>query len=70
MPVLESTTSSLGQVVNSRRVLDLPLVGRNMMGLIGLTTGAQPIGPQFGIYARTSSYAQGFFWSTWPVGDQ
>jgi hypothetical protein len=61
-PLLESTTSALGQVVDSRSVLDLPLVGRNVMGLIGLTTGAQPIGPQFGgVYARTSSYAQGFF---------
>jgi len=62
VPLLESTSSSLGQVVDSRRVVDLPLVGRNMMGLVALTAGAQPIGPQFGgIYARTSSYAQGFF---------
>ncbi|HEV8129974.1 MAG TPA: TonB-dependent receptor, partial [Acidobacteriota bacterium] len=60
-PLLQPTTSSLGQVVDNRKITELPLVGRNIFSLIGLTPGAQPIG-QFGnIPARTNAYNQGFF---------
>jgi hypothetical protein len=60
-PLLQPTTSSLGQVVDNRKITELPLVGRNIFSLIGLTAGAQPIG-QFGnIPARTNAYNQGFF---------
>ncbi len=60
-PLLQPTTSSLGQVVDSQKILDLPLVGRNTLGLIGLTAGTQPVG-QFGdIVARGNAYQQGFF---------
>ncbi len=63
-PLLQPTTSSLGQVVDSRKILELPLVGRNTLGLIGLTAGAQPVG-QFGsIPARGNAYQQGFFSTT------
>src|SRR5215813_12579048 len=60
-PLLQPTTSSLGQVVDNRKILDLPLVGRNTLGLIGLTAGAQPVGQFGGIPARTNAYNQGFF---------
>jgi len=60
-PLLQSTTSSLGQVVDMRKVLDMPLVGRNTLALIGLAPGVQPIGAFSGIPARTNAYNQGFF---------
>jgi hypothetical protein len=60
-PLLQATTSSLGQVVDNRRILDLPLVGRNTLALIGLTAGAQPVGQFGGIPSRTNAYNQGFF---------
>lgn len=37
-PLLESETSSLGQVIENKKVLDLPLVGRNVFAL-GLLAG-------------------------------
>ncbi|MBI3680103.1 MAG: TonB-dependent receptor [Acidobacteria bacterium] len=38
-PVLETTTSSLGKVVDNRRIIDLPLNTRNVYSLIFLTPG-------------------------------
>ncbi len=38
-PLLESTTSSIGRVVDNRRIVDLPLNTRNVYGLIFLTAG-------------------------------
>ncbi len=38
-PVLETTTSSLGKVVDNRRILELPLNTRNVYSLIFLTPG-------------------------------
>ncbi len=38
-PLLETATSDLGEVVNSRTAESLPLNGRNVMQLIGLTPG-------------------------------
>ena len=60
-PLLESTTSSLGQVVSNREISDLPLIGRNTLSLIGLTAGTQPVGNFGGVPARTNAYNQGFF---------
>jgi hypothetical protein len=60
-PLLQSATSSLGQVVDNRKIVELPLSGRNTLGLIGLTSGAQPVGQFGGIPARTNAYNQGFF---------
>jgi hypothetical protein len=37
--VIETETSSLGQVVNSRQIVDLPLNGRNYLDLASLTSG-------------------------------
>jgi hypothetical protein len=39
VPVVQTETSSLGQVVNSHQMVDLPLNGRNYIDLAGLTAG-------------------------------
>ena len=59
--LLESNTSSLGQVIGQKEINDLPLIGRNTLALIGLTNGTTPIGDFGNIPARTNAYAQGFF---------
>lgn len=46
--LLESDSSSLGQVIQSRQVADLPLNGRNPFSLASLTPGVTPLGG-FGI---------------------
>ena len=43
-PLLESETSTLGEVINERKVIDLPLNGRNPFGLIALVPGVVPGG--------------------------
>ena len=47
-PLLEVSEASLGQVVENRKILDLPLNGRNILSLAALTTGVTP-GNGFGI---------------------
>lgn len=47
-PRLEQETSSLGQVVDNKRIIEMPLNGRNVMSLIQLTAG---VTPQAGINA-------------------
>ncbi len=44
-PVLESSTASLGQVIGTRQVEDLPLNGRNFLNLARLSTGVLPAKP-------------------------
>jgi hypothetical protein len=41
-PLLETADASLGQVVENRKILDLPLNGRNIVGLAALATGVTP----------------------------
>ena len=43
-PLLESETSTLGEVINERKVIDLPLNGRNPFGLMSLVPGVIPGG--------------------------
>jgi Carboxypeptidase regulatory-like domain len=43
-PLLQPETSSLGQVVESRAVTDLPLNGRNPLALVSLVAGVVPQG--------------------------
>lgn len=47
-PLLETTEASLGQVVENRKILDLPLNGRNILALAALTSGVTP-GTSFGV---------------------
>jgi Carboxypeptidase regulatory-like domain/TonB dependent receptor len=44
-PVIESTSTSLGQTVGEREILDLPLNGRNFTQLGLLQTGVVPLTP-------------------------
>jgi hypothetical protein len=43
-PLLQPETSSLGQVVDSRKVNELPLNGRNPLALVALVPGVVPQG--------------------------
>jgi hypothetical protein len=44
-PLLRSESGSLGQVVSNRSIIELPLNGRNFLGLVGLASGvANPPG--------------------------
>ena len=64
-PLLRTETGSLGQVISQRKVVELPLNGRNFLSLVGLSAGvAQPppttAGPSFprinGGRPRTNEY--------------
>lgn len=43
-PLLQTETSSLGQVVDSRKVQEMPLNGRNVLNLVALVPGVVPQG--------------------------
>ncbi|MEX2264626.1 MAG: TonB-dependent receptor [Bryobacteraceae bacterium] len=45
-PLLQTERGELGQVIGTRQIIDLPLNGRNPIGLAGLTAGVVP-GPNF-----------------------
>jgi hypothetical protein len=47
-PLLESEDAALGQVIENRKILELPLNGRNIVALAALATGVVP-GTSFGI---------------------
>ena len=54
--LIENETSSLGQVISSRQVADLPLNGRNPFALAALTPGVLPLG-SFGVGLNTTRSA-------------
>ena len=60
-PLLQPNTSSLGQVVDNRKIVEFPLAGRNTFALISLTAGAQPLGEFGNLPARANAYAAGYF---------
>lgn len=47
-PLLDTSEASLGQAIENRKILELPLNGRNVVGLAALVTGVTP-GAGFGI---------------------
>lgn len=48
VPLLETTDASLGQVIENRKILELPLNGRNIVGMAALIPGVIP-GSGFGM---------------------
>jgi hypothetical protein len=53
--LLETTTSTLSQVVETRRINELPLNGRNVLGLLGLQAGVSTRGGSLA-YANSALY--------------
>ncbi len=63
-PLLQTENASLGQVVESRKVLEMPLNGRNVFGLVALVPGVVP-GGQSG---TTPTGANPFAWGNFQIG--
>ncbi len=63
-PLLQTETSSLGQVVEARKVLEMPLNGRNVFGLVALVPGVVP-GGQSG---TTPTGTNPFAWGNYQIG--
>ena len=63
-PLIEAQTSSLGQIVDSRKVRDLPLNGRNPLALVALVPS---VVPQSG--SQRAPAGQNFFaWGNFQIG--
>ena len=60
-PQLEATTNEMGNVVDQKRVVDLPLNGRNTLSLVSLVPGAS---------ALTTTNSQGFSTNTASINGQ
>jgi len=54
-PLLQTESAALGQVVESKTVLEMPLNGRNVMNLIALVPGVVPQGSTSGAIASNQS---------------
>lgn len=63
-PLLQTENAALGQVVNSRKVLEMPLNGRNVFGLVALVPGVVP-GGQSG---TTPTGTNPFAWGNYQIG--
>src|SRR5439155_13977894 len=63
-PLLQTENAALGQVVESRRVLEAPLNGRNIYGLVALVPGVVP-GGQSG---TTPTGTNPFAWGNYQIG--
>ncbi len=63
-PLLQTETASLGQIVESRKVLELPLNGRNVYNLIGLVPGVVPGGQSQSNPTGTNPFA----WGNYQIG--
>lgn len=60
-PLLQTENASLGQVVESRKVLEMPLNGRNVFGLVALVPGVVPGGQSGTTPTGTNPFAWGNF---------
>lgn len=62
-PLLETANAALGQVVDNRKIVDLPLSGRDVMALVALTPGVTPGTSQTfgGTQVLQNPYATGNF---------
>ena len=63
-PLLQTENASLGQVVEARKVLEMPLNGRNVFSLVSLVPGVVP-GGQSG---STHTGANPFAWANFQIG--
>jgi hypothetical protein len=63
-PLLQTENAALGQVVEARKVLEMPLNGRNVLGLVALVPGVVP-GGQSG---TTPTGTNIFAWGNYQIG--
>ena len=63
-PLLQTENAALGQVVDARKVLEMPLNGRNVFGLVALVPGVVP-GGQSG---TTPTGTNPFAWGNYQIG--
>jgi hypothetical protein len=63
-PLLQTENASLGQVVESRKVLEAPLNGRNVFALVALVPGVVPGGQSGGTPTGTNPFA----WGNYQIG--
>ena len=63
-PLLQSQTSSLGQVVEARKVTEAPLNGRNVLNLVALVPGVVPQGQSM----QSPTGVNIFAWGNYQIG--
>ena len=63
-PLIQTEDASLGRVVESRKVLEMPLNGRNVFGLVAMVPGVVP-GGQSG---TTPTGSNPFAWGNYQIG--
>ncbi len=61
---LQTENSTVGAVVESRKVLEMPLNGRNVMNLVALVPGVVPQGQAIGTPTGTNPFA----WGNYQIG--
>ncbi|MBO0800757.1 MAG: carboxypeptidase regulatory-like domain-containing protein, partial [Blastocatellia bacterium] len=63
-PLLQPETTSLGQIVDSRKVREMPLNGRNVLNLVALAPGVVPQGQSMQNPTGTNIFA----WGNYQIG--
>ncbi len=63
-PLLQPETTSLGQIVDSRKVQEMPLNGRNVLNLVSLVPGVVPQGQSMQNPTGTNIFA----WGNYQIG--
>ena len=67
-PLLQPQTSSLGQVVESRKVTEMPLSGRNPLALVALVPGVVPQGNRENSALGNPTGTNIFAWGNFQIG--